>query len=626
MPRVHPDKWIPKGVESLEPAAENVVRSRNNTIVIAGPGAGKTELLAQRACYLLETGECPAPKRILAISFKRDAAKNLDDRVEKRCGSLASRFDSLTLDGFGKGLVDRFRAGLPEEWRPAAAYEPMVKSPTNREMRDWFESIPVPPELQRIDFKTVADDELKRRFELCAYGVTLPYDISTTKPLVRHYGLRWWREQLDTASGQPSLLFPMLNRLAAYILRENPKLLAALRSTFSHVFLDEFQDTTGSQYELVQAAFLGSSSVLTAVGDSKQRIMVWAGAMQDVFDVFKTDFSAQCHPLSRNYRSAPELVRIQRTIAEAIESGTPPAVAVRKNPSKGECYIAEFGTPEQEAKFLAELISSELAQGGVKPRDFCVLARQQAGGMTAILQNALREKGVRLRDESELQDLVSEPAIQVVLAILRLVTRPRDPEAWEFLCGELAYISGLDPGEDGRRLDAEVQAILQFVRTEVARPNCSINELPSLIVKKIGTAKFRSCYRQYSNAKFLSERLSLCGKTLNGGALGGLGAAVNDMIGLDIVPAMTVHKSKGLEFQTVIFLGLEDSQLWNFAKQSDEERRGFFVAFSRAITRVIFTFSDVRDGKYGRKRQGRTVINDLYSLLQAAGVESRNLR
>ena len=79
--RVRPDDWKPVGVESLEANALKVVRSADNRSVIAGPGAGKTELLAQRAAYLLQTGTAPAPRRILAISFKRDAATNLAARV-----------------------------------------------------------------------------------------------------------------------------------------------------------------------------------------------------------------------------------------------------------------------------------------------------------------------------------------------------------------------------------------------------------------------------------------------------------------------------------------------------------------------------------------------------------------
>jgi len=93
----------------------NAVISDKNTYVVAGPGAGKTELLAQRASYLLETNRCRYPRKILAISFKKDAAKNLAARVEKRCGKeLGRRFVSLTYDAFAKGLLDRFYRALPK--------------------------------------------------------------------------------------------------------------------------------------------------------------------------------------------------------------------------------------------------------------------------------------------------------------------------------------------------------------------------------------------------------------------------------------------------------------------------------------------------------------------------------
>ena len=84
--RIDPNDWIPIGVETLEDNAMVVVRSQEHRSVIAGPGAGKTELLAQRAAYLLQTAISPAPQRILAISFKKSAASNLSDRVAQRCG------------------------------------------------------------------------------------------------------------------------------------------------------------------------------------------------------------------------------------------------------------------------------------------------------------------------------------------------------------------------------------------------------------------------------------------------------------------------------------------------------------------------------------------------------------
>jgi Superfamily I DNA and RNA helicases len=77
MSYVNPEDWKPSEGIILEPAATVAVKSELNTIILAGPGAGKTELLAQRACYLLQTNLCPSPQKILAISFKTDAAENL---------------------------------------------------------------------------------------------------------------------------------------------------------------------------------------------------------------------------------------------------------------------------------------------------------------------------------------------------------------------------------------------------------------------------------------------------------------------------------------------------------------------------------------------------------------------
>lgn len=106
-------EWTPVDGFDLEKATLEAVKSDYNLLVTAGPGSGKTELLAQRASFLLETATCVHPRKILAISFKRDAAKNLHERVTTRCGSaLAKRFVSLTYDGFAKSLLDHFWKAL----------------------------------------------------------------------------------------------------------------------------------------------------------------------------------------------------------------------------------------------------------------------------------------------------------------------------------------------------------------------------------------------------------------------------------------------------------------------------------------------------------------------------------
>src|SRR5690606_36102857 len=101
---------------------------------------------------------------------------------------------------------------------------------------------------------------------------------------------------------------------------------------------------------------------------------------------------------------------------------------------------------------------------------------------------------------------------------------------------------------------------------------------------------------------------------------GTLSAAIDDFLGVGVIPAMTIHKSKGLEFDTVIFIGLDDQEWWGIESQPEEEKRAFFEAFSRAIRRVVFTFSDKRpSGRYHRRTRQKT--RGLYDILLDAGVE-----
>ena len=92
--------------------------------------------------------------------------------------------------------------------------------------------------------------------------------------------------------------------------------------------------------------------------------------------------------------------------------------------------------------------------------------------------------------------------------------------------------------------------------------------------------------------------------------------ALDTYEGLHAIPLMTIHKSKGLEYHSVIFVGLDDGAWWSFANDQVEATAGFFVAFTRAKQRVVFT--------YCARRGGRAKIATLYELLSQAGVRTIN--
>jgi len=98
MLKIHSDKWVPIGGLSFDLVEMEAITYHGNVIIIAGPGAGKTEVLAQRACYLLETDLKCRYQGILAISFKTDSAFNLAERLERRANiEIKKKFHSIIL-------------------------------------------------------------------------------------------------------------------------------------------------------------------------------------------------------------------------------------------------------------------------------------------------------------------------------------------------------------------------------------------------------------------------------------------------------------------------------------------------------------------------------------------------
>jgi superfamily I DNA/RNA helicase len=619
--RVDPQRWRPVGVAALEPAAEAVVRSTSHHVVVAGPGAGKTELLAQRACFLLQTGACRTPQRILAISFKRDAAKNLRERVLARCGpDLARRFDSFTFDAFAKGLLDRFLGALPEEFRLPRGFEPSFDAGNDQELRAFMMGVQLPAQLgTAADLEAISTSAFLRD-----YIVGQPLPASGWAPCsAGDWAAReYWRWRLSMRPvAKPT--FPMIGRLAELLLRTNPVLLAALRATYAYVFLDEFQDTTHVQYDLVATAFHGAEALLTAVGDNRQRIMGFAMALDDAFGRLAAEFAATTVRLQTNYRSAPELVAIQDALMQLLDpSSAKPLPAPNRAAGSGRCEVLVFNDEAAEATFLARLIEHRVRRRGVPPRDICLLVKQKPQDYAVHLVPALNTRGIQARNEAQHQDLLTEPLVSVVVATLRHAAMVRHGASWDLVMLALRATRPNDDsdGASTRRLERDVGAFRARIRPRLpsARTKEEIRQLLDEIMTFVGAAAFRQLHPQYRRGGFYERTLDDLAGVLEASRArrSTWTEALADFEGLEAVPLMTIHKSKGLEYDTVIFVGLEDYVFRNFAAQRQDEISAFFVAFSRAKEHVVFTFSQSRRNR----PQARKTIGELYDLLRDAGV------
>lgn len=531
---IKPTDWRPAGGLKLEPNALRAAREQTRSLALtAGPGAGKTEMLAQRADFLLRARLCPYPQRILAISFKVDASRNLKDRVRERCDpALAARLDSHTFHGFAKRLIDRFR--------------------------------PVLTGINELDADyTIGDKRYQRR----------------------------------------QITFEDMVPLAIEILDHSEVARNAVRQTYSHVFLDEFQDCTDAQYKLLRKAFLGTSISLTAVGDTKQRIMGWAGALEGIFQTFAKDFDARALNLYQNFRSQPRLRRMQNAMVKVME----PAAAVDDKEltgDDGKISILEFEDSQQEAREIASKIRRWTNEDGIAPSSIAVLLSKQPELYGELLMLELTKSKIPYRNEQKLQDLSAEPVCRLIIDFLSVIVGQREPDAYRRLMDVLEH--GRDENDD-RDPRARWHRFLDRTRTEISKraelPNvATLRKRSNEFLAELGQERLTALSADYEQGDRLQVLIDETFERLDT-----LLQQQPDPIKVlarfsedSAVRVMTIHKSKGLEFDTVVMLGIENQTF--FGKIADE-RAAYFVGISRAKRVLVLTNASRRSRPTGYQRR-----------------------
>ncbi|MEV0182891.1 ATP-dependent helicase [Streptomyces sp. NPDC050625] len=526
------DQWHPVDGLVLEPnALSAVTMSDRNVVVSAGPGAGKTELLAQRADFLLRTGQCPYPRRILAVSFKVDAARNLRERVRRRSGSrLAARFDSFTFHAFAKRVIDNFR-----------------------------------PALTGVN------------------ALNPDYQIGR-----------------DRIVGE-QITFDDFVPLALEIIETNVYARGGIRQTYSHVFLDEFQDCTRQQYRLIKAAFGQTTAVLTAVGDTKQRIMAWAGALDGVLQTFADDFSAQPLPLYQNFRSAPRLRRMQNRMIAQMDPGavSPDEELIGDD---GVIEVLPFDTEYDEAQAVAQLVEGWL-QEGTAPSEIAILVRQQPHLVAAVLGRELADRGIPFRNEQDSQDLTAEPVAALVINFIRVIAEDRQPDAYTELMRTATRSSASD--DEASRFDGQLKRMIGSSRAVVRSPEfrteepaawrALVHEFLQLVSRPVLIA-LSTEYQQGTRLDDLIEQaLDAFDREL--AVDGDPVQALRRLSEMDAIRFLTIHKCKGLEFEKVVVLGVEEQLFWSNEPTAQESE--FFVAISRAKQHLVLTHVKHRDRPEG---------------------------
>ena len=562
------------------------------------------------------------------------------ERVKLRCGwDEALRFSSATFDSFAKRLFDRHWRALPEPWKLRGGYRignGLGDQAFGDFQRQAIEELDLPGKWPKWlvgqgGFHPRSLMSVSReKFSRVVHDVSL-----STRPTNDAEFLYFLHVMTSLHSGSAELTFPTIARLVELLIRVNRPLREALLATYSHVFVDEFQDTTGAQYALLRACFHSSSAVLTCVGDSKQRVMAWAGAKRDVFEQYRRDFLANRPELelTRNYRSNARIVEILNVLKSHIAPNEAQLVPVRPAPNlpaKEVCSVVISADEDMENECVARYVGRQI-ESGVPVREVALLVRQQARQWRERLEGAFERRGLRIRNEDEdvhggvrIQDLMTEPASDALLNAVELLTTARGGATWLRTLELLYEADGLGPDEDLAQTAGVRRELEEFCRERrIDRGDLPDAERLSELLKHarllFSNNRLRRLGAQYLQGEFLETVIEATRKFLLQAveASDNWPAVFRHYRGTEQVPLLTITRSKGFEYSIVLILGMDAQQWWSFGKDPVEGHANFFVAASRARDLLFMLFC---------KGKPFVAIREIFTRLAEAKVESWSAR
>jgi DNA helicase-2/ATP-dependent DNA helicase PcrA len=595
-------------------------------LVLAGPGSGKTKVLTTRIVRLVS--ESPAKRfRILGLTFTTKAADE-----------MRSRIDTMITDGRDRvqlGTFHSFAADVLRQHGSHVGFKPdfvILNQTTDREAvlldairecaRNGIDTdendVKLLPFLDRLLDQCTHSEEVRNR-------VRDPDLADKAAALFAQY-----RGELEKTN---RLDFPCLLSKAIELLESKPSVARLLRTTYTRVCVDEFQDTNYSQYRFLRAIVGASPPDLFVVADDDQIIYQWNGASPERLSELRNDYKMAVVQLPANYRCPPAVIDlanklIQHNISRSAEKQ--PLVAIKPNDRVDSVRIERFDDVSEEMTWVA----ADIASRGPQAHSKCVLLARTKKTLEAAAA-ALWAAGVTpalhvRRDEFE------SAAFRWLHSTLRLANARGDREQVRRVCKAFYTIDGLDLRVEQIAASAAVtggdllRAWFEEALAREAISDLSREFLTALRTRIVSRLDFQG----FINISLDWFRRLHADEARDQEALGDFEAeeatwrelvqAIGDRLGesmtleaflheMDLAPkvpppppnatrCLTIHSSKGMEFEHVYVVALVEDELPSFqavkkgddSRELQEERRNCFVAITRAQESLTLTYA----GKY----------------------------
>ena len=617
-------------LDGLNPSQKAAVEQTEGPVmIVAGAGSGKTRVITYRVAHLIRKGIDPF--NILVLTFTNKAAKEMRGRIMKVAGPDAKNIWMGTFHSvFAKLLrVEALKIGYPNNF---TIYD-------TDDSKSLIRSI---LKEQQLDDKLYNANFVYNRISSSKNNLISPSEYLQNEHIQA--------EDFSAGRGKMGEIYQLYSQRCYkagamdfddllyktnVLLRESPEVLYKYQNKFKYLMVDEYQDTNFSQYLIVKKLAANNENICV-VGDDAQSIYAFRGAnIQNILNFEKDYPDLKVFKLEQNYRSTQNIVNVANSII-ANNKNQLKKLVYSENETGDKIRVSRAFSDNEEGKIVAESIAQEQAVKGSNYQNFAILYRTNA--QSRAMEEALRKLNIPYKIYGGLS-FYQRKEIKDLIAYFRLTFNPNDEEAikriinyprrgigdttveriiiaadqhnltlWEVISNSPKYLDARSTASVGN-FALLIQSFQVMTKTHSAYDTALHIAQHSTLLKDLysdksveGLSRYENIQELLNGIKEFSEREDIEEKGLNI-FMQDIALLTNDdkdkNPNADTVSLMTIHSAKGLEFENVFVVGLEENLFPSQMSLSsrldlEEERRLFYVAITRAGKKLCLSYATSR--------------------------------
>ncbi len=598
-----------------EKQKEAVTHIDGPLLILAGPGSGKTRVLTNKIAYLLESKKA-LPIQVLAITFTNKAAKEMKERLYQLIGKDVNEVQLSTFHSFGLRIIreNYLELGLNKTFTILDESDSI--SLIRRILKD-----------QNIDEKLVNPKYIKNKISSAKNNLidNIEYD-KYSKGKVEEIVSTVYKKYQDALLASSSVDFDDLLYIPVKLFRMNKKILDQYVELFRYIYIDEYQDTNEAQYILTKM-IASKYNNITVVGDESQNIYSWRGANFRNILNFERDYkNVKTILLEQNYRSTKTIINAANDVIKNNKEKKEKNLWTENDDGQKIVYIRSRNENDEVIRVIDEINN---LRKEIELKDMALLYRTNAQSRT--IEKHFLERNIPYKiigayayyNRKEIKDLLAYLNLlnnqKDDISLLRCINTPRrgigkktidelEVNAKHNSCSLFDAIESGKENEFKKMINSIIEKkdklslteLVELILTntglieELKKENTieSLAKIENLNEFKSITKEFESTTGNISLEDFLAE-ISL------------LSDVEESKEQKNAVSLMTMHSAKGLEFEVVFILGLEEDVFPHFnsfmeTDDLEEERRLFYVAITRS-KRYLYLLNAKERLLYGKQ-------------------------